>query len=204
MKNIISRFLNIGAIVSAGLLLSASGCKKSSSSNPSIPFQGPRNAGFESNTYWTLETGYSGLFSYKTGTGFLPSEGVSYGSFTNYFPNGAASTNYAVVNIYQDNVDFSHSSTMTFDYIFTYAPYWSPMPATASVTVQFLFTANGTTTLWQQTINAATTPIQVKNASVTIPSLPTAGRFLIQLTAQNGNSTFYPTGNFSIDNIRVN
>jgi len=205
MKKTSSRYLSFSYAICLGLLLLAMGCKKTGSTSSTIPFQGPRNPGFESNSDWISATiSQSPLFVYKTGTGFLPSQGVYYGYFTNFNSNGAASGNYAVANIYQDNVDFSHSTTMTFDYTFTYAPYWSPMPATASVTVQFLFTANGTVTLWQQTINAATTPIQVKNASFTIPSLPTAGRFLIQLTAQNGSSTFYPTGNFSIDNIRVN
>jgi len=178
-------------------------CKKAGVAATTTPFQGPQNPSFESNGYWTLETGYFGLFTYNTGTGFLPSQGTHYGTLTNYYPNGAASTNYNVVNIYQDGVDFSHSTTMIFDYTFTYAPYYLNMPASASVTVQILFTANGTVTLWQQTVNAATTPIQIKNNTITLPSLPSAGRLLIQLTAQGG-ATFYPTGTFSIDNIRVN
>jgi len=177
-------------------------CKKASTTD-TIPFQGPQNPSFETSDYWTLETGYFSLFTYNTGTGFLPSQGTRYGTLTNYFPNGAASTNYNVVNIYQDGVDFSHSTTMTFDYSFTYAPYYSNLPAGASVTVQILFTANGTVTLWQQTVNAANTPLQVKNTTITLPSLPTTGRLLIQLTAQSSVS-FYPTGTFSIDNIRTN
>jgi len=201
MKKIKS--LSIIANVFCAVVLLICGCNKGGTTTPATPFQGPQNPSFETNGYWTAETGYPGIFSYNTGTGFLPSQGTHYGILTNYYPNGAASGNYNVVNIYQDGVDFSHSTTMTFDYTFTYAPYYLNFPTTAYVTVQILFTVNGTVTLWQQTVNTATTPIQVKNNTITLPSLPTAGRLLIQLTAV-GTATFYPTGTFSIDNIRVN
>lgn len=153
-----------------------------------IPFQGPQNPSFEvaGNTgtnaaNWGYPAGYR-----KGGTGFLPSRGIWY-----------AEMNFGGItaSLTQTGVDITHSTTMTFDYIFTV------LKPKASATVKILFTSNGTITLWQQTIDSTSTlPIQILNQTISLPSTTDPGKLTIQVTSAFNSD--WP--NFSIDNIRMN
>jgi len=189
------------------LLLTITGtfsCKKSSNDNSTIPFQGPQNPSFEANADWVSQAGTvnQGFFDYDTGTGFLPSQGSYYASLTNWVDN--ANQRLPSVYFYQDGVDFSHSTTMTFDYMLSaISPtFANTPPVSVPVTVQILFTANGTVTLWQTTVNTnvngVTAVAQALNTTISLPSLPSPGRLVIELIASTGNQ-----GIFGIDNIRV-
>jgi hypothetical protein len=173
------------------------GCKKndSTTTTTSIPFQGPQNPSFETpNANWVGGAGTNGYFVYSTGTGFLPSQGVYYATIRNGFSNA--------LNFYQDGVDFSHSTSMTFDYTLSFNPDGYTLPPSASVVAQILFTENGTVTLWQDSVTATTTPHQFKNIKFNLPSLPTAGRLTFQVSAALVSPG--PEGTFCVDNIRVN
>ena len=146
-----------------------------------IPFQGPQNPSFEVATNWL---GWPTTFR-KTGTGFLPSDGIWYGDMN--FSGLTAS-------LWQNDVDITHSTTMTFDYVFTV------LNPNASATVKILFTSTGTVTLWQQTIDSTSIlPIQILNQTISLPSTTAPGRLTIQVSSAINND--WP--NFSIDNIRV-
>ncbi len=158
-----------------------------------IPFQGPQNASFE------IAGGTSGAANWygyplnlrKTGTGFLPSQGV-------YF---AQTVSTGTSTFYQDGVDLTHSSTMTFDYTFTYSVVGS---SNVVCTFQVLFTSSGTTTLFQQTIDSISTrPIQILNKTITLPTTAAPGR--LTFNAITSPSFGYPVQTvLEIDNIRVN
>ena len=151
-----------------------------------IPFQGPRNPSFETTTDW------SGSGWQKTGTGFLPSQGV-------YYAQSEASTGGGAM--VQDGVDLTHSSTMTFDYTFTYSVVG---PSDVICTFQVLFTSSGTTTLFEQNINSTSTlPIQILNKTITLPTTDAPGRLTFRKITGTGSGN--PVWSwFELDNIRVN
>lgn len=170
-----------------------------------VPFQGPRNPDFEATTGdWVSDSGNNyagnGPATIVTGTAFMPTHGIQYLSMAT-----STSNNWYTGSsiIYQDGVDFSHSSTLTFDYEFS-----GSAGNGMSVTVEILFTVNGTATLWSKTFAGswagmfpATFDDQVLNETVTLPSLPDPGRLTINLTTVGGQNA---SGAFAIDNIRVN
>ena len=182
-------------------------CKKTEDAPTptTIPFQGPKNASFEniSGNEWFISQNQYGQVYYTTGTGFLPSNGVEYMQFLMQ-SRLHSSSSLPSTAIYQDGIDLTHSSSMTFDYTFTYTPYIGHY--LESTTVQILFTSNGTVTLWQQTIDSTSTlPIQKLNQTITLPSTTSAGRLTIQTYGSSlspNNQT--PIHQFCIDNIRVN
>lgn len=112
------------------------------------PFQGPHDPSFENFTNtsadvwkvdWLGGVNYSG--GAYTGTGFLPSQGNQYMELPGY-----AFNYYTQNEIRQDGVDFSHSTTMKFDYSVTRSTL-----TTDTGKVEILFTSNGTVTLWSKT-----------------------------------------------------
>lgn len=166
-----------------------------------LAFQGPRNSDFETaNSGWIqdINNGYAGngFISFQTGTGFMPTHGTRFLSFTtgtdNNFYSGSAS-------VYQDNVSLQRSTTLTFDWAAAglSSPY---IAADASVKVEILFTANGTATLWSRTFTAAFS-VQQTNETVALPTLPDPGRLTVKFSATGGQNT---SGGVQIDNIRVN
>jgi hypothetical protein len=217
MKKIV--LISAFAIVSCILIF---GCKKgggNSNNNTDIPFQGPQNPSFENSTHWGSS---DPEFYYRTGTGFLPSAGVIYIALSNDYYSVGNELFLSPVNFYQDNVDLSHSTTMTFDYILSWDAEGeipvrtrtipgrltnglvvNDVTTPDTVMASVLFTGNGTITLWQQRISSSssTSPIQ-SHAIITLPSLPTPGRLLFQLTSIATDSGM-PTGTFSVDNINV-
>jgi len=159
-----NHYLNLIIILFITVL---SGCSKSSTSS-SIPFQGPQNASFETNSNWFVYPTFYSFCSYNSGLGgFLPSQGQRYISLNNYQLNGAASTTYAQIYFYQDSVDFSHSTTLTFDYTLALAPPIVDFTSTGgggnfpplytTITAQVIFsTTSGNITLWSQALNGTT------------------------------------------------
>jgi hypothetical protein len=190
-----------------GVSMMMGGCKKGTS----VPFQGPQDPSFETSpSGWYItytasggtEQGgsYAGI---KTGTGFLPSNGINYAYLTTYNVFNPAPE----ATLYQDNVDLTHSTTMSFDYSFS-----GTLGASGgTATIKILFTSNGTSTLWTKTIdNTSTLPDQKTNETITLPSTTVTGRLTIVLDAVGGVS--YATTpasitqtnvTFGIDNITV-
>ncbi len=161
-----------------------------------LAFQGPRDPDFEVGGSWVLDTnGFAGngTLWFYTGTGFMPTHGVKYLGY------GAGTSNNwwsGSRTIYQDDVSFQRSTTLTFDYAASgYASY----PGT-SLRVEILFTSTGTVTLWSKDFTGTFSP-QVLNETVTLPVLPDKGRLTIQFSATGGQNT---SGSVQIDNIRVN
>lgn len=191
-------------------IITVNGCKKKGSTTPTnttatatapIPFQGPKNPSFETyNTNWVTTNPMNPTFnpgsSYLTGTGFLPSQGIYYLSF---------SSSSSLDQFYQDNVDFTKSTTMSFDYTFSILN--RPKGVQVISTVKILFTSNGTVTLWEKTIDSTSAPIQKLTETITLPSTTSPGRLLIQgvTTVPNINPLAAQSemGQFNIDNIKV-
>lgn len=202
------------ALIAISLVLGA--CAKTADTPtepvpPPIPFQGPLNASFESNTWWTFVSTNSldcvrngagnSMAGILTGTGFMPTSGIQYARFVvcNLFTAPTASA-------YQDLVDLTHSRTLTFDYSFSGAVGSGGGTATA----QILFTSNGTATLWTKVIDGSTTlPAQKLGESVTLPATTAPGRLTITFTVAGGHTG--PTNSlitqtimtFGIDNLIV-
>ena len=187
---------NGGTAVSSGNNCSCNCAKGYEGTNCEIkiPFQGPQNPSFE--TWVTSSSQAANWYGYSpnlrtSGTGFLPSQGA-------YFAQTVSTGN---ASFYQDGVDLTHSSTMTFDYTFTTG---AVGPSNVVATFQVLFTSSGTTTLFQQIINTTNTlPIQTLSQTVNLPSTTSPGRltFTAITSTYTGNP---PTTILGIDNIRVN
>jgi len=97
--------------------------------------------------------------------------------------------------IYQENIDFSLTNTLIFDYVIS-----GGMSNVVSATVEILFTVNGTVTLWSKSFSG-TIPITEKlNEAVSLPTLPDKGKLTIEVYSTGGSGAdIY----FQIDNIRV-
>lgn len=201
------------AISLIGIAIITSSCTKTDEDPiPLVVFQGPINPSFETYDGWQF-TQAQAYPSIMTGTSFMPTKGLRYMNL-----NGSYTNNWYTVNCttYQDNVDFSKSKTLTFDYSYS---------VTGTVTLEILFTANGTVTLWKKNFtptavvppstgtttggdgagisngvalggSTATTKEQ-KDEVITLPSLPDTGRLTVKATTVQGSF------DFSIDNIRV-
>lgn len=169
-----------------------------------LAFQGPRNPDFETTGSWATDpsNGYAGngTASIATGTGFMPTHRIQFlQMYTGTTNNWYTGTSIA----YQDGVSFQRASFLTFDYAF------SGSAATGgSVTVEVLFTANGTATLWSRTFTGswdgmapASFDFEQLGETVALPSLPDEGRLTIKLTTVGGQNA---SGAFAIDDIRVN
>jgi len=172
--------------------ISLSSCKKESNDNTTVvapkPFQGPLNPSFEEATAdWKV--GGSDV-ARTTNTSFMPTKGSWYMDLAPFTTNNWYS---AFAYIYQENVDFSLSHTLTFDY--------SLSGYGAKEFVAILFTANGTDTLWSKSFSGIQIPTTKKlNETITLPSLPDKGKLTIQTYAEGGQNTVF---DFQIDNIRV-
>jgi hypothetical protein len=198
MKKIKLNFVLICCVV--GLCIIVDACKKEST--PKIPFQGPQNSSFETAELWNFTSNFSGpgnadggsTSAIITGTTFLPSNGIKYASLTGF------SKLYAgTATVFQDNVDISHSTTMSFDYTFT-----GTFGAGGTATAQILFTSNGTQTLWTKTIdNASILPAQKLKETITLPITTLAGRLTIITSANPGTGGSETKLTFGLDNITV-
>lgn len=206
MKKLILSFTACSIIFSVSILLMFSGCHKTDNNDngdnsSDTPFQGPQNPSFETEgggqgAYWsTLVPTANHIPSRATGSGFMPSNGVWY----EYMGYGKpTSVNYWPTDMYQDNVDLTQSTSMTFDYSFS----GSFSDHTKSATVWFMFTSSGTDTLWEKTIDSTNASVQVLNETISLPATTIAGRFKIFIDYVP-HSVSAPNGVFSIDNIRV-
>ena len=114
------------------------------------PFQGPVNLSFEEVSGWSQSGSY---VTRSVGTAFMPTKG-SY--FMDLAPETTNNWYSASAAIYQENVDFSLSHTLIFDYqVSGYG---------LSEKVAILFTANGTDTLWSKSYsNLPITTVQKLN-----------------------------------------
>jgi hypothetical protein len=157
-----------------------------------LAFQGPRNPDFETDGNWVSDpnNGYAGngTVVFRSGTAFMPTHGLRYlesptGTYNNFYSGSAA--------VYQDGVSFQRSTSLTFDYSVT---------GYGDVTVQFLFTGNGTVTLWSKVLTS-TIAVQQVGETVALPALPDRGRLTIKISATGGQNT---DAIVRIDNIRVN
>jgi hypothetical protein len=161
-----------------------------------LAFQGPRDPDFEISESWTQDPSNgragNGFASMVSGTGFMPTHGLKYlalltGTTNNWYTG--------TTTIFQDGVSLARSTTLVLDYSAT---------GTGSVTLEILFTGNGTATLWTKTFSAAVWSlfdVQKLGETVTLPALPDRGRLTIKLSATGGQDTW---GDVRIDNIRVN
>jgi len=191
------------ALSLAVLALGAVGCNKKSGpaapsqGNPTpTPFQGPTNPSFETafdgvSGWLTLYNGSGGSYAAGrvSGTSFMPTSGSWYLSMC------AAGTNNwysSASGAYQDNVDFSRSTTLVFDY---------QAASAGNVDAEMLFTSSGTVTLWG--ISSTGTPIntQALDVSVALPSLPNPGKLTLQAHSTGGAGSSIC---LFIDHIRVN
>ena len=179
-------------VVFLGILLMNFSCQKSKddTDTPTV-VQGPLNPSFEDNSYWVIDRDEWNCTPMRiTGTGFMPTKGVWYMNFN-------CLEGPATCSIYQDNVSFSKSRTITFDYSYI---------VKGTVTINIFFTSNGTVTLWNKSfVTSPSVSKEQKDEVVTLPSLPDAGRLSIQIiVATSGNTVATMSSiNFSIDNIRV-
>ena len=205
MKHLLGiMFIVVLIIICANSIIS---CTKKESTSP-IPFQGPQNQSFETSDFWYFSA-YNAGFGYNsftsssiiTGTGFLPSNGIRYASLT-----GKSSFSPAIATMYQDNVDFTHSTTMSFDYSFIATLAAGGVGGKA--TVQILFTSNGTETLWTKTIdNTNISPGQKINETITLPLTTSTGRLTFNVNAMSSSGVngliMLTSVAFGIDNINV-
>jgi hypothetical protein len=157
-----------------------------------LAFQGPRNPDFETDGNWAqdIDNGRAGngYFTFSNGTGFMPTHGLRYlesptGTYNSFY-SGAAT-------LYQDGVSFQRSTSLAFDYSAT---------GYGDVTVEFLFTVNGTVTLWSKVLTSSFS-VQQMGETVALPALPDRGRLTIKISATGGQNT---DAIIRIDNIRVN
>jgi len=149
-----------------GIAFLNSSCQKQTTdSDPAIVFQGPVNPNFELPDGWLITqteayiggNEYYGFSRRLTGTGFMPTKGLWYMNLNGGSPDKSAD---ASCSVYQDNVNFSKSKTLTFDYSYSVNTYG----VTGTVTIEILFTAIGTQTLWSKTF--------VTPAVVVVPPIP--------------------------------
>jgi hypothetical protein len=195
------------SILSICLMMVIAGCKKQAST-PTIPFQGPKNPSFETSANvwfvtYTLSNGPgqgASMADILTGTGFMPTDGIKYANLTTYNVSYHAAPE---ATMYQDGVDFTHSTSLTFDYSFT----GTLGPSGGTATAQILFTSNGTVTLWTKTVdNTVILPVQKLNETIALPPTTSPGRLTITIDATGGvnNNTITQTRiSFGLDNFRV-
>jgi len=175
-----------------GILLMNFSCNKSTDDNTvtSTVVQGPLNPSFETGGNWVLLPDvWNADIIRMNGTGFMPTQGVWYMNLNS--PCGPSTS-----SVYQDDISFSKSKTMTFDYSYVLK---------GTVTINVFFTSNGTVTLWNRSfVNSPSVSKDQKDEVVTLPSLPDAGRLTIQIISASANTAAtIGAFNFSIDNIRV-
>lgn len=160
-----------------------------------LPFQGPVNPGFEEvDLGWMQSSGNgyagNGTAIRTTGTAFMPTKGSWYMSMNTFPSNNWYS---GTCGMYQENIDFSQSDSLIFDYSVSGGN-------VVSASVEFLFTVNGTINLWSKSFTGAIPSTEKLNERVALPSLPDKGKFTINLASSGGAGTdIY----FQIDNIRV-
>jgi hypothetical protein len=197
-----------GAVLATALVLAA--CPGASDSTapktPEIPFQGPLNASFETAAGWVLSSSpdvcNNALGAQRativTSTGFLPSAGIQYASLAscNWLPNPGHQA-----SIFQDQVDLTHSTTLSFDYSLN----GTVGAGGGTVTAQILFTSNGTATLWTKSLTSGSTlPIQKLNEVIALPTTTVSGRLTITLVGTGGqNPSSKSDIVLGIDNIVV-
>jgi hypothetical protein len=101
-------------------------------------------------------------------------------------------------------VDFTRSSTLTFDYAYT----GTLGEGGGTATLQILFTSNGTATLWTKAITAASPLTAQKLAeTITLPSTTAPGRLTIAFIITGGrvppNNLTQTKMTFEMDNFVV-
>ena len=170
-----------------------------SKSNTEESYQGPQNPSFEFEgagtmyaQYWTFNKSAACELLRRNGLEFMPTNGSWYLEFK--LTNLTDPT--AEVLAWQENVDFSSSSRLTFDY--SYNLY-------GNVTFQLLFTADGTIKLWEKIFtNSPVVNGHQLNETVNLPALPNSGKLTIKVAASGLTDTgTNPTAYFNIDNLKV-
>ncbi len=161
-----------------------------------VAFQGPRNPDFEATGQWVSDSSNNyagnGPATISAGTGFMPTHGIH---FLQMGTNTSNNWYYGTSIAYQDDVSFDHSSSMTFDWA---ASGW--VAGGCDVTVEILFTAVGTATLWSRTFSAAF-DVQQMDETVALPALPERGRLTVRVSASGGQNT---SASVRFDDFRVN
>ena len=156
-----------------------------------LSFQGPRSPDFEADGVWVQDAnnGYAGngFADMPTGTGFMPTHGIRYlrfatGTSNNWYTGACA--------VFQDGVKLERSAQLVFDYA---------AQGVGNVTVEMLFTGNGTVTIWSKVFSSSF-DVQQVNETVALPSLPDAGRLTIKVSSTGGQNS---AGSVQIDNLRV-
>lgn len=159
-----------------------------------IPFQGPRNGSFETVSDWKVIQGNGmSYFTYETGTGFMPTKGTYFGRMSCESTNNFYSTD---LTIFQDNVDFSNSDSLIFDYSYDTQ---TGVGMGGKVAAEMFFTSNGTDTIWRKSHTGVNFfKDERKNLAVALPAnVKTVGRLTIKVTVEAAGLFF------ELDNIRV-
>lgn len=114
--------------------------------------------------------------SQRSGTGFVPTDGQYFMALP-----AQSELSSSTAGIRQDDVDLSAVTELRFDYE---AVGTVPQAAGGAgvATLEMLFTAQGTTSLWSKSFPVGTVADQARDVTVPIAGLATAGRLTIQLT----------------------
>ena len=170
------------------IILFMSGCKSdnpTNNNNNQTPTYGPKDPSFENGTDWQYSSS-AARRSNEPGT-FMPTNGVYY-----LLIYGNTSGEYC----YQDNVDFSHSNKLIFDWESVGGQNCGGPDDYLIETITF--SSNGTVTLWTKSFNWGSHN-EKSSDTVNLPSLPDPGR--LNFIARMEGS--YACTGFKIDNIRV-
>lgn len=158
------------------------------------PFQGPRNGNFENISDWMIQQGNgTSYFSYETGVGFMPTQGIQFAQLHCESTNNFYSTS---LTVYQDNVDFTYSDSLIFDYSYNTQ---TSVGTGGNVYVNIFFTSNGTDTIWSKSYtNVPSFEEEMRDFSVALPiNSKRLGRFTMSVEVEASGVYFL------IDNIRT-
>src|ERR1700739_4068419 len=168
-------------------------CKKKDNTNSSaqtIPFQGPQNPSFENGSAAVATSWNGGWLRTSVVSPPMPMNGTYYMS--------THITKDTTIDLYQDNVDLSHSTKLSFG--------WDVVccPDNDTTTLYVLFSSNKIDTLWSKKWSWSSSfsgndTIGSFGAAVNLPSLPIAGRLIFR-AGYNASSAYTVVG---VDNITV-
>jgi hypothetical protein len=202
MKKLFLFFITGISLLSTGSLIILNSCHKTDNNNDdnsNTVVQGTLNPSFESGSDINADS-WGGTYicpggccaqatrAAMQGPGFMPTSGTYYMSMQwNTYCDCAP-------YFYQDNVDLSTSTKLIFDWEYS----GLTNTGCGGYTFYVLFSANGTDTLFHQTLSQAA--VQKMNDTINLPSLPSPGRLLF---TYGGSFGTFCQGTMGIDNIRV-
>jgi hypothetical protein len=179
-------------------------------------FQGPINPGFEAEGttpqqpgVWAITGAYLGGACPSfgggptpirvTGTSFMPTDGTYYLAMQ---PDGAMT-----MTIEQDGIYLDAATELLFDY--EISGQLGAETTAGDVTIELLFTSQGTTTLWsreylhQEGTTMPIPPTSQRDERVTFSPFPEPGRLMLRLTQTCNGTPSSTSVAFAIDNIRA-